>query len=329
MKMTRYWKGILIVLVLSVLLAAGWSYHAITTHPELARYNGFSLRPAAEKAGALRVTFLGVATLLIEDGETAILTDGFFTRPNPRQLFLGKIAPDKAIIAKSLRRAGVERLAAVIVNHSHYDHAMDSPEVAMQTGALLVGSDSTANIGRGWGMPEDRIRVTKPGDVLSFGRFRVTLLPARHVPSGFVGGEIKEPLVPPVHANAYLEGTSFCILVEHDGTSLLVNASSGFLEGALEGRHADVVFLGIGSLGHQTQAYMNAYWSNVVEPVGARRIVPIHWDNFALPLEAPLQPVPQMFDDFDASMRFLLDKGKASGIDVRLPQAWRAVDPFP
>jgi len=34
-----------------------------------------------ETGPGLRVMFLGVSTLLFDDGDTAILTDGFFTRP--------------------------------------------------------------------------------------------------------------------------------------------------------------------------------------------------------------------------------------------------------
>jgi hypothetical protein len=34
-------------------------------------------------------------------------------------------------------------------------------------------------------------------------------------------------------------------------------------------------------------------------------------------------------DDFDVTMRFLLAKGATQGVDVRLPQAWQAVELFP
>lgn len=324
----RFLRRFLLIFVIVAAVAAAWLYQGLTSHPDVARYAGLAIPAATAQAKALRVTFLGVSTLLLDDGDTAILTDGFFTRPNPSQLLLGKISPDKNLIAKYLRRAGVSRLAAVIVNHSHYDHAMDSPEVAMQTGALLVGSPSTANVGRGWGLPEDRIRIIRPGDVLEFGRFRVTALPSRHIPSGVALGEITGPLTPPVRATAYREGGSFCFRIEHDGRSLLINASAGYQEGALEGVRADVVFLGIGQLGHQSQVYRDAYWREIVQSVKARRVIPIHWDNFALPLDQPLQPIPQLFDDFDTSMRFLQDRAAEERIDVRLPVAWQAIDPF-
>jgi L-ascorbate metabolism protein UlaG (beta-lactamase superfamily) len=244
--------GLAIMVVLAS--AAAYVYYGLTHRPDLSSFAALKTSPDINRNAPLRVTFLGVSTLLFDDGSTAILLDGFFTRPNSRQLFLEKISPDKTIIKNSLQRAGIDKLAAVIVNHSHYDHAMDAPEVAAQTGAVLVGSESTANVGRGWGLPEANIAARRPGDIMTFGRFTVTLLQSRHVPSPFTGGEITAPLVPPVRANAYLEGTSFAVQIEHDGRHLLVNASAGFVPGALAGRRADVVFLGIGQLGKQSRS---------------------------------------------------------------------------
>lgn len=316
---------------------AAYVYDGLTHRPDISSFG--VLKPAATTAPntSLRVTFLGVSTLLFNDGETAILLDGFFTRPNLRQVLLGKISPDKALIKNTLQRAGVTRLAAVIVNHSHYDHVMDSPEVALQTDALLVGSESTANAGRGGRVPEQRISVRRPCDSMifqppcdsmTFGRFAVTLLQSAHAPSPFTGGEITEPLVPPVRASAYREGTSFAILIEHDGRRLLVNASAGYAPVSLGGRRAEVVFLGIGQLGKQSPDRMAAYWREMVSASGARRVIPIHWDDFTRPIDEPLQPMPFLLDDMNVSMKFLLAEGTKSGVEVKLPEAWTVFDPF-
>lgn len=323
----KYVIRIAAVLLLLITAAAVYIYHGLSNRPDIDAFNEFKTFSKSTRDPGLRATFLGVSTLLLDDGETAILTDGFFTRPNSRQLLLEKIAPDKTIIEKSLQRAGITRLAAVIVNHSHYDHVMDSPEVAARTGAVLIGSESTANVGRGWGLPDSQIAVHRAGDVMTFGRFRITLLPGRHVPSPFTGGEITEPLKPPVRANAYLEGGSFMVLVDHGDRRMLINASAGFVPDAMNGK-ADVVFLGIGQLGKRPVSYMEDYWREVVDKPGARRVIPIHWDDFTRPLDQPLVPLPNLLDDFAASMKFLNDRGRASGIDIKLPDAFVAFDPF-
>lgn len=316
------------LVILFVVGAVAYGYYGLTHRPDIGAYRSLQSLPAPATGGDLRVTFAGVSTLLFDDGETAILTDGFFTRPAARQVFLEKISPDKAVIGKMLARAGITKLATVIVNHSHYDHAMDSPEVAARTGAVLVGSDSTANIGRGWGLPENRIAIRHAGDVMSFGRFRITLLQGEHVPSPFTGGQIDAPLKPPVRTKDYLEGGSFAVLIEHGDRRILVNASAGFAPGAVKGRKADVVFLGVGQLGKRPASYMNDYWQEMVETPGARRVIPIHWDDFTRSLDEPLVPLPYLVDDFSATMTFLAERSRSAGIDLKLPVAFEPFDPF-
>jgi L-ascorbate metabolism protein UlaG (beta-lactamase superfamily) len=327
----RYVKRTLIGFAAFVLCAAMWVAYEFGRHPALAPYANLALAPdpaGAGEATGLRVTFLGVSTLLFDDGDTAFLTDGFFTRPDWKTVLTRKVMPDPERIAQSLERAGSTRLAAVLVTHSHYDHAMDSPEVARRTGALLVGSESTANIARGWNLAENKIRIVRNGDQIQLGRFQIMFIQTRHAPTGFTGGEIPEPLVPPVRANRYREGTSFSVLIRHGGKALLVQSTAGFVEGALRGQKADVVFLGMGALGKQGEAYLQAYWHETVQSVGAARVIPIHWDDFTRPLDQPLVPLPYLFDDLDRSMAFILDRGRREGIEVTFAPAWVKFDPF-
>lgn len=325
--MKRLLQRTLLALLFACLAGAAWLAYQVTHPPAIDAYAALQLPPAPASTG-VRVTFLGVGSLLITDGDTAIMTDGFFTRPGRKQVLFGKIAPDPALIRASLARAGVHQLAALIVAHSHYDHVLDAPEVAKQTGALLVGSESTANVARGWGLPEAQLRIVKGGEQFDFGRFHVSLIKSRHTPTGFTGGEIAAPLHPPARANAYLEGGTYAILVQHGGHSLLVNSSTGYVEGALRGLHADTVFLGIATLGQRGSSYQQAYWQQVVRMVGARRVIPIHWDDFTQPLAQPLLPLPYPFDKFDASIALLLEKGSKDGVQIGLAPAWVAIDPF-
>jgi L-ascorbate metabolism protein UlaG (beta-lactamase superfamily) len=314
--------------VVALLLALAWLVYQSRQAVPLDPYTDRWMPGAAAAPGAVRITFLGVSTLLIDDGETALLTDGFFSRPDKKSALLGTVAPDVAVIAKSLERAGIRRLAGVMVGHSHYDHSMDAPEVAKRTGAIVVGSESTANVARGWGLPADRVRVVAAGESLVFGRFRVTMIPSRHVPTLMTGGTIAEPLVPPVRLHKYAEGGSYSVLIEHGAKSLLVHGSAGFIEGALRGRRADVVFLGIGLLGKKDAAHQQAYWHEVVRTVGAKRVVPIHWDDFFVPLDQPLVPLPAPFDDMQASMAFVIERGRQDSVDIKLAPAWIKIDPW-
>lgn len=316
-----YWLkwigGILVVIIVIAVGAVAW---LLIDRPSLQPYVHLQMPVAPVTPGQVRVKFLGVATLLIEDGETAILTDGFFSRPGIAQMILGQVKPDMHAIDQGLKRAGISSLAAVIVNHSHYDHAMDAPEVAKRTGAMLIGSESTANVGRGWGLPEAQIRLAQLGEAMQFGRFTVTLLASRHAPTGFTGGEITSPLKPPAGVTDYLEGASYAILVQHADKSLLINGSAGFEPGALKNIRADVVLLGTGGIGLFEAQHENAYWKEVVTGVGAKRVIPIHWDDFmTVAAGEPLRPSTKILGDFDHMMAFLKTNGEKDGVEVRLP----------
>jgi L-ascorbate metabolism protein UlaG (beta-lactamase superfamily) len=290
-------KRLLLGVPLGLLLALG-----IAVYVTFATYETPPVDPAWAVAaskeipeGAVTVRYTGTATLLFSDGETSWMVDGWFSRFGPLQIAGGRIGPDVAAIERGLERNHVDRLAVVIPVHSHFDHAMDSPEVARRTGAILLGSDSTANIARGWGLDESQIRIAVPGEPVQFGRFTITLVPSRHfqfpdpavAERALSNPNIEEPLVPPVPALAYRVGQPYAIHVSHPRGRFLVQGSAGYIEGALAGYDADVVFLGIGGLGAQTEAYRDAYWRETVTVTGARLVIPIHWDSLTGPAEGP------------------------------------------
>lgn len=114
--------------------------------PNIARYsNRFSV-PTARSDAPLSVTWMGVATLLVDDGSSALMTDGYFSRPGLARVAAGKVSPSAERVDGCLARANVSRLTAVIPVHTHIDHAMDSALVADRTGAQLVGGESAANV---------------------------------------------------------------------------------------------------------------------------------------------------------------------------------------
>lgn len=275
------------------------------------------------------VTFLGVASLLIDDGNTQVLTDGFFSRPGLLRVALGRIAPDPARIRAGLERAGATRVRAVVPVHSHFDHALDSAAVAASTGARLVGGASTANLGRGGGLPEERIDVVSDGDNLTVGDFTLTFIASRHCPPDRFPGTIDAPVTPPARAAAYKCGEAWSIVVGHtSGRRMLVQGSAGYVHGALTGVDAGVVYLGIGQIGRQSEGYIRSYWEHTVRAVGASDVVLIHWDDFFRPLDQPLRAVPYAGDDLDRTMDVLLPLADADGVTVHFPTVWEREIPW-
>lgn len=298
--------------------------------PDIARYSGRFTVPAAKPDTPLAVTWLGVSTLLLDDGSSAIMTDGYFSRPSLARMASRKVSPSTARVDGCLSRAQVTRLDAVIPVHTHIDHAMDSPLVAERTGARLVGGESAANVGRGHGLSEDRLVVAIPGEPIRLGNFEVTLIESHHCPPDRYPGVIDQPVVPPVKVSAYRCGEAWSTLVHHlpSARRLLIQGSAGFVNGALAGQRADVVYFGVGQLGIQPKSYLVDYWTETVRAVGARRVVLIHWDDFFRPLSKSLRALPYAVDDLDFSMRVLDELAALDGVTLDMPTLWRREDPW-
>jgi L-ascorbate metabolism protein UlaG (beta-lactamase superfamily) len=298
--------------------------------PALRDYEARFDTPTATSLSPLWVTWAGVTTLLIDDGTSALMTDGFFSRPDLLSVGLRRIAPSPRRVDACLSRLGVRALDAVLPVHTHFDHALDSALVAERTGARLVGGSSAGQIGRGHGLAEDRVLTVGNGDVVTLGAYRVTFIDSGHCPPDRFPGEIDRPVIPPVRASAYRCGAAWSHLVEHSpsGRTMLIVGSAGYHRGALAGRRADVVYLGVGQLGLQTEHYLTEYWDETVRMVGARRVVLIHWDDFFRPLDRPVRALPYAGDDLDVSMRGLVRLAEADGVALHLPSLWERADPW-
>lgn len=286
--------------------------------------------PPAEPDDPLTVSWFGVATLLVDDGESALMTDGFFTRPSLATVTMRQVEPSMERIIGCLERAHIRRLEAVIPVHTHFDHALDSALVATRTGAQLVGGESAANIGRGGGLDDEQIVVATSGEPITLGNYEVTLIESKHSEPDRFPGAILDPVVPPVKAREYKCGESWSVHIRHEPTDrrLLIQGSAGFVRGALDDLEADVVYLGVGQLGVLPEQYMVDYWTEVVRAVGASRVVLIHWDDFFRPLTEPLRALPYAADDLDASIEVLSGLAEEDEVSLHMPTVWQRENPW-
>jgi L-ascorbate metabolism protein UlaG (beta-lactamase superfamily) len=274
-------------------------------------------------AAGVRVTWLGVTTLLFDDGVTQILLDGFFSRPDIFDvLFRRPIESNAANINYALDEFRIRRLAAVIPVHSHYEHAMDVGAIANRSSASIVGTESTANIARGAGVPEEQIILATNGDTLQFGDFTATLITTRHVPNGFgdghhLAGFMSEPVKQPAPVSEWREGGSWSILISHPLGNTLVQGSAGFIEDGLSDIQADVVMMSIGGLTSQGRKYTSDYWHQIVEKTGARRVYIMHFDDLTQPF-GHIELFPTSIDNVVETIRWLSVLAKSGDETVEI-----------
>jgi len=272
---------------------------------------------------AVTMTWLGVTTLLFDDGETQILIDGFFSRPSLADLVFGRpVESDAATINYVLDEYRMRRLAAIIPVHSHYDHAMDIGAIANRSSASILGSETTAQIARGAGVPEDQIVVATSGNEYSFGQFTVTLINSAHAPIAWGGsipyaGTVDEPLSTPAPVSAWREGRSYSIVIAHPHGTTLVQGSAGFLNKALDGVKADVVMLGVGWLEGLGRDYAEQYWQALVTTTGADHVFPFHFDDYLQPF-GEIVLYPRALDNFIDTAKWLEEIGSTWDTDTRL-----------
>ncbi|MCI0518347.1 MAG: MBL fold metallo-hydrolase [Woeseiaceae bacterium] len=287
----------LLAVAATVVLARLWQNRA-----ELADLGWSVASPAEGAAGSVTVTWFGISTLLFDDGQTQILIDGTFTRvPLPSILSLRRVSSDIATINYTLAEYRINRLAAIVPVHSHFDHAMDVGHVANRGSAVVLGSESTAYVARGADVPVDQNQILASGESRQFGDFTITLVDSKHAPLGFgdngwLPGAIEEPLVQPARVTAWREGVSYSVLIGHPRGTTLVQGSGGFIKDNLRDYSADVVILGIAGLAGLGRDYVDELWRETVTKVGARRLFPVHYDDFTRPF-GEIRLFPAVVDD--------------------------------
>ena len=308
----HYAKRTAIVIVATVVLLAAlvtWAWHS---RPDISDTGLHPVVVNAPPESAVTATWLGVTTLLFDDGDTQILVDGFITRPTLFESLTGRpVTSDAPMVNYVMNEFGMRRLAAIIPVHSHYDHAMDIGAIANRSSASILGSESTANIARGYSVPEDQIVVVEAGAHYEFGDFVVTLIPSAHAPIGFRGeaplaGTVDEPLELPAPITAWREGGSYSIVISHPQGTTLVQGSAGYREGALDAVRTDVVMLGVGLLESLGRDYAERYWQALVTSTGAKRVFPVHFDDQTRPF-GEIELPPTLIDNFVRTARWLQD----------------------
>lgn len=300
------WTLLTIALIASVLLVVLW-------HDRPALDSIDWPAPAVASAAtpdSVTVTWLGVSTLLFDDGETQILIDGFFSRPTIADILLGRaVNNDAPRINYAMNEFRMRNLAAIIPVHSHFDHAMDVGAIANRSSASILGSESTAQVARGAGVPEDQISTIDGEQSFEFGDFRVTLRPSKHAPVGWRGGvpidgTIDAPLQMPQPITAWRMGGAFTIIISHPQGTAVVQGSAAYDKYELQDVAADVVFLGIAQLDSLGRDYAELYWQHTVTATGGHSVYPVHFDDYTQGFGTVMLP-PRFIDNIGKTARWM------------------------
>lgn len=238
--------------------------------------------PPLDLAG-LEVEWLGTAGFRLTAEGTTLLIDPYVTRPGLRAVALDKpLRSSSELVDRHLPRAD-----AVLVGHTHFDHALDVPAVARRDGCTVYGSRSLRHLMGLHGLAGSAVEV-EPHRRYEIGPFTVRFVPSRHsrllgglaVPSG---GELTCDHVDELTGRAYGCGQVWGIAIEVAGLTLYHQGSADLLDDERLPRGVDVFLCGIAG-----RAFAPGYLRRILPRLEPAVVVPQHWDDFLAPLDGPL-----------------------------------------
>lgn len=256
-----------------------------------------SWRVPVQPGNGLTLRSLGISGFELTDGTTTVLLDPTPTRPDPTALITGPIDADPALGEKLCPKADL-----ILVNHTHFDHALDVGAIAKRTGALVAGSQNTVNLALSRGVPKEKTRVVHPGDRLTVGTFTVDVRGSRHtdiVVSQPMSGVIS-PTAGALWFWSYALDDTLSFRLSAAGTTVWFHPTSTYEKGELGDLPAKTLIVGVTGE-KQTRAKIDGLLSESK----ASRILPTHYDNFFQPYERGLALMPGL--DLDATRQLFLD----------------------
>jgi L-ascorbate metabolism protein UlaG (beta-lactamase superfamily) len=218
--------------------------------------------------------WLGVAGMEFTLGNHSLLIDPFLSRPPLRKVFFGRVSPDILLINEKITTAD-----HVLITHAHYDHLLDVPVIARQTGAQVFGSANVCGLLKVLQTPSAQLHTLHAFDEIDLPYAHVRVIPATHpfIPM-YNPGKLKTNLKPPLRLRDYRMDECFSFLIEFEKLKFLVWSSIS----AEHAQPADVLFL--------RAVARQGWYAEMLNSVHPRLAIPTHWDNMFLPFSKPARP---------------------------------------
>ena len=221
------------------------------------------------------------------------MLDPYLTRASLSRCVLAPLHADAA-----LARRLVPRADAIVLSHTHFDHALDAPLIARQTRARVFGSRSAVHLCRSHGLPDAQLECVEPvaggaAHEVEVGPFRLRFWPSAHS-AVFLGrvpfpGEIADCTDVPMRTEAYRCGAVFGTEIEVGGRRLFHVGSAELVE---RGWRVKPVDLALACVAGWTST--ERYPERLVAALSPGAVLLHHWDNFLHGLDRGAHALPGM-----------------------------------
>ncbi len=240
-----------------------------------------------ELPAGLEIEWLGVSGYRLTCEGQTLFIDPYLSRVPFRDILLRRPnLPQAATLDRFLRAPGP--VAGVLVGHTHFDHAVDAPEIARRHGCKAYGSSSLVNLMALHGLADRAVEVV-PYRTYELGPFEVSFTPSLHsklllglaVPfDGELTCEHLDSLAP----GAYRCGQVWGISIRVGGITLYHQGSANLVDDAIREQGVDVFLAGVAG-----RSFTESYWKRILPKLQPRVVVPTHYDNFFRPLGRPIE----------------------------------------
>jgi L-ascorbate metabolism protein UlaG (beta-lactamase superfamily) len=238
-------------------------------------------------AEQITAKWTGITGLHLSDAKNSIYFDPVITRPSIWDIiFFKNISSNKKLVDRWLASFNIDKTDAIFVSHSHADHSLDTASVANKFNAKVYGTLSTHNIAIGGGMKNKKnLVLIEHGQKHRIGDFVVEVIKLEHNPiiANFqiFSGENNEVLKQPASYASFKMGGAYVFYIMHKKKRIFYHpgALTVYDKSFYRSRRSDHMFLGIASRKSDTDLI-----ENIILPSGAKKVYPMHHDNFFKPL---------------------------------------------
>jgi L-ascorbate metabolism protein UlaG (beta-lactamase superfamily) len=245
-----------------------WSLHAVDG---VALPAGFELQ------------WLGTAGFRLTFGGTTILIDPYVSRRSLVDTVRSKpLLSDPSIIERLLPAAD-----AVLLGHTHFDHAVDVPGIVRRHGCPAYGSPSVQNL-LALTDQADKAVVVEPHRRYEIGPFSVSFTPSVHSKLLFglkvpAEGELTCDSLDHLGSGEYRCGQVWGITIEVGGLTLHHQGSANLIDDEIRTRGVDVFLCGIAG-----RVYTRDFTERILRRLDPAMVLVQHHDDFFRPVEAEM-----------------------------------------
>jgi len=262
---------------------------------------GAETAPASGGPGSAGVNFrwFGTNGWEIRFAGKTILFDPWFNRFTSGFL-QNKLDPNAVLPTDTtLIDAQVKNADQILIGHGHWDHFADIPYIAKKTNAMVIGSETHANLLRAAGVPEGKIVQVKGGEHMQFDGYTIEVFPSVHSMGGtkkyaVPGHLVAPPATAPTKVGDLPEGDTLVYVLTIGGKySAFLMSSGNYIERAIAGLKPDVALVAP-LFSNNTHAFTSRLMKALNYP---RLVLPTHWDNFEASLAEPPQDLRTIYGD--------------------------------